>query len=151
MGLTSFLSEENIALHREYLASMRARRKMGLSEGREREINEAILSHELYFSSFAKQRRPCERARRGFGSESAFCYELKSFALTKISGFIYIYPLMRFPYIGYSSRGADVYRARLCIDLFEHAYFLDYAFDLERYLCGALSHLDLSRLDENKD
>lgn len=151
MGLVSFLSEENIALHREYLASMRARRKMGLCEGREREVNEAILSHELYFSSFARQRRPCERARRGFGSESALCYELKCFALTKGSGFLYIVPLSRYPYIGYSSRGADAYRARLCIDLFEHAYFLDYGFDFERYLCCALSHLDLCRLDENKD
>ena len=39
---------------------------------------------------------------------------------------------------------------RLAIDLCEHAYFIEYGFDKERYLEDLLRHLDLSRLKSDE-
>ena len=40
------------------------------------------------------------------------------------------------------------YLPLVCIDVCEHAYFLDYGFDKERYLKSALPYLDITKLLE---
>ena len=41
------------------------------------------------------------------------------------------------------------FRPILALDLCEHAYFIDYAFDKERYLRAALAHFNLEKLDKS--
>ncbi len=113
----------------------------------EKGIEVDIHSHEMYFSSFRRERVHGARVCRGYGSENAFAFELKEYGDLQGACFLYIFPLNRFPFVGFSANPKDAFRAVLCIDLFEHAYFLDYGFDRSAYLTAALSHLDLSVLD----
>ncbi len=147
MGIRCFLSNESLSRHYAYLESLRARKRMEM--GHVRSVETQIRAHELYFSSFRRERMRCERVRRGFGSENAFTYALKEYADGRAADFLYIFPIRRYPYVGYSTDERDAYRAVLSIDLCEHAYFLDYGFERDSYLHAALSHLDLSVLDKD--
>lgn len=151
MGITSFLSEENLSLHREHLSALRLKKRMAENALVAQRIERQILSHELFFSSFRKERVRCERIREGYGSENRFCFSLKEYAEGFHSGFLYIFPLRRFPYVGFGTEEKNLDRAVLAIDLFEHAYFLDYGFDFCAYLEAALAHLDLSKLEAEND
>ena len=166
---TEFLSEENIALHKEYVRQMRL--KYSILESsipalhgadvleisrlrltrRDREDATALLSdialHDIFFSSFAKEKYArSERISREFGSEAAFLNSLFVLCKNSACGFLTV---------DKNSRAKVVLDPRdafcngspmLAIDLFEHAYFLDYGFDRERYLVLCLSYLDLSKL-----
>ena len=112
----------------------------------EKQIENDILSHELYFSSFCNNHIPCPRIREGYQSENRFCFLLSEYVKNIRYGFLYIYPLARYPFVGYGTAEKDLARAVLAIDLWEHAYFLDYGFDFSSYVEAALSHLDFSRL-----
>ena len=146
LGIGCFVSERALSLHREHLASLSARKRMGMQAA---DLDALIRSHEVYFSSFRKERVRCARVTAAYGSENAFAFALKEYAAAKGACFLYIYPLRRFPFVGFSSNERDAFRALLCIDLFEHAYFHDYGFDRESYLLAAISHLDLSVLDKD--
>ena len=147
MGIGSFISEHALSLHREYLSSLMARRTMGMEKGNALDME--IRSHELFFSSFRRDFSRCERACRGYGSENAFLFALSEYAETQKNCFLYIFSRQRYPYVAFSTDGKDAFRAALCVDLFEHAYFLDYGFDKNAYLRAALSRMDLSLLDKN--
>lgn len=146
MGLASFLSEENLSLHREHLSALRLKKQMVASSERQR-IERQIRAHELFFSSFRKERVRCDRVRKGYGSENRFCYLLKEYAESALGGFLYIYPMCGYPFVGFGGKEQHLRRAVLAIDLFEHAYFLDYGFDVSSYIEAALSHLDLGKLN----
>ena len=146
MGIESFLSEENLRLHKEYLEMLKMKKIMSLSK-KERTFTEAeIRAHTLYFSSFRKEHIPCPRIKEGYGSENRFCFILSEHAKDIKSGFLFIYPMAHRPFVGYGTEKKHLDRALLAIDLWEHAYFLDYGFDFSSYLTAALSHLDFSRL-----
>ncbi len=147
MGINCFLSEENLSLHREYLSSLRLKRKMADSRAAQKCIEAEIRSHELYFLSFRKERVRSECIRKGYGSESRFCFLLKEYAEASASDFLYIFLLKHPPFVGFSKDVRFLARAVLAIDLCEHAYFLDYGFDFSAYLLAAIGHLDLSRTD----
>ena len=146
MGIECIVSSETLSLHRAHLDALRAKKRMGLNMSKD--LDADIQSHVLYFSSFCRERMRCERIRKGYGSENAFVFELKEYAERQSACFLYIFPLHRFPYVGFSASAKDIRRTVLCIDLFEHAYFLDYGFDRSAYLTAALSHLDLSVFDK---
>ena len=146
LGLGCFVSERAISLHRDFLASLQAKKRMEVDKNG---LDVQIRSHEVYFSSFRRERGRCARICAAYGSENAFTFAVKEYADTKGACFLYVFPLRRYPYVGFSVNERDAYRAALCIDLFEHAYFHDYGFDRSAYLLAAISHLDLAALDKN--
>ena len=146
MGLRSFVSEESLALHREHLAVLRAKKQMCIENREAKSLALDIRAHELYFSSFCKERVLCPRIKEGYHSENRFCFALTEYAREIQCGYLFIYPIPRFPFVSFGSDGALLHRAALAVDLWEHAYFLDYGFDRDAYLKAALSHLDFSKL-----
>ncbi len=174
-GLITFLTRENIALHKAHLKTLRLKYsileksipalkgaelqdimylKIKKSEREEAlRLKSDIISHEIYFSSFTDKFIPSALVAKHYGSESNFIYEVYKAARGKKTGFIYIYlAAAKKPQISYFSESTPFLsknRPRLAIDLFEHAGFLDYSFDHDRYIENAAAHLNLSRLEEN--
>ncbi len=146
MGIECFVSEESLRIHKEHLCALRMKKEICVSARDASALQASIRSHELYFSSFRKERTPCERIRAGYRSENNFCFELLEYAKRQCLGFLYIYPMVRHPFVGFGTDEKYLSRALLAVDLWEHAYFLDYGFNFASYLEAALSHLDLSRL-----
>ena len=167
--MQSFLSEEEILKHREYLKSLNL--KFSILEksikdaksqieviralsGEERRGAEELFSmislHELFFSSFSDNTSfKNERIARQYGSEAGFLYALYKMGLKSKPSFLSvlrrgerIFPVLSEDYLYLSSLGKPV----LTIDLYEHAYYRDYGFDKEKYLEGALRHLNLAKL-----
>ena len=167
--LTEFLSDGAIALHREYIRQKRLKYsiiesylprikgagvkdilRLGLTR-RDRADVLALLPeitlHEIYFASFSDTRYVrSEAVSHIFGSEAAYLNHL--FALTKNydRGFLTVSrdgtaSVVTDPFDAFV-RGEPI----LAVDLCEHAYFLDYGFDKERYLISCLSYLDLTKI-----
>ena len=144
-ALNSFLSEENIRRHEEYLNNLRLKlsileksdpsaMRIGSQMKREEsELIREIKSHELFFDSFTREQRAGHDRVR---------YEIYCRSLEREYGFLYIY------YDRGIKTSFDMPRVGkcLCIDLFEHCYFLDYGFRKDKFLKNCISHLDLARL-----
>ncbi len=168
-AMRSFLSERNICLHREYLENCRLRLSILEKSGfpiadksyfelcgmRGCEAKEEILHlageiyrHELYFDSFGIGGEGCDCLKERYGSVAGFLYEVERAAIGEAGGFILVYFDGKSPVISHSSR--ELHRRygapRLAVDLAEHAYFIDYGFDKERYVRNAVSHLQLSKI-----
>ena len=164
----NFLSEANVALHKEYLRTLKLKRVIfeksysGISDvGFKREyelniprsekdelfeLNRKIISHELFFSSFGASGRRCEAVKNAYGSEAKFLYVLLCGCLESRGEFMYIF-LDKNGEI----RFTDDYRKlkvipKIAVDLCEHAYFYDFGFDRHEYLRKALSRLDLLKI-----
>ena len=147
-ALNSFLSEENIRRHEEYLNNLRLKlsileksdpsaMRIGSQMKREEsELIKEIKSHELFFDSFTQEQRAGHDRER---------YEIYCKSLERDCGFLYIY-YDRGIKTGFDMPWADKY---LCIDLWEHCYFLDYGFKKDKFLKNCISHLDLARLLDN--
>ncbi len=172
--LRTFLTEENIISHREYMRTLRLRHsiaeksipeikgkslaeleKLRLSQKDRREIipnYREYLAHKLYFSSFCECQRPEPYLKKYYSSTEAFLYEIHLLAMSVDHGFIFISLTERgMPDIFHKTREDRIKTTPvLALDLSEHAYFLDYRFDKEAYVRGAISHLDLSLLDKSK-
>ena len=147
-ALNSFLSEENIRRHEEYLNNLKLKlsiikksdpsvMRIGSQIKREEnDIVKEIRAHELFFDSF------CQEQRAGHDRER---YEIYCRSLEREYGFIYIY----------NDRGIKTrfdlpsVEKCLCIDLYEHCYFLDYGFKKDKFLKNCIGYLDLSRLLDN--
>ena len=173
-ALREFLSEDNLALHHSYMKNKYLKYSI-LKKSREELINtrledipklripideraEAhnllsdIESHKCYFDSFDMCGKRCDNIRRYFGSEERLLYELVELGKATDKSFIYIYSKGdRRAEIKAQSNASAFLRCRpiLALDLCEHAYFLDYAFDKERYLRAAITHLNLEKLDKS--
>ena len=146
MGIECFISEESLRVHKEYLSVLRMKKQACQTRREEKQIENEIRSHELYFDSFRQDCVPCSRIKAGFASENHFCFLLSEYIKNVGSGFLYIYPMPHSPFVGYGIAQKHLLRAVLAIDLCEHAYFIDYGFDFSAYVRAALSHLDFSRL-----
>ena len=87
-----------------------------------------------------------------YGSEASFLYGLFKLCRAQSFGFVFISldRRKRPTVISYDPARPIIPRLPpiLAVDLCEHASFLDYGFERERYLEGAISHLDLSKLSE---
>ena len=172
--MTEFLSEENLALHREYLRTCSLKYSIleksirGISRKQVTEIlgmrlpraqrNDVLALlpeielHELYFKSFCdiknvRSSLVCER----FVSEAGFLNYLYRLGMGLDHGFVTVNVkgdkiecMATDDYASCYTTGIPV----LAIDLCEHAYFYDYGFDKSGYLINALPYIDLTRIDE---
>ena len=171
--LLEFLSEDNLNLHLSHLKNASLQysileksvdglsglsvRDMSRSGLKRAERDEAfaklsyIESHRNYFDSFAHLTKKCDAVRKCFGSEEKFLYEVFECARYESHGFVYVYlDSRRKPKIEFA-KPSDAYvkfSPVLALDLYEHAYFLDYAFEKEKYLRSAISRLDIEKLDK---
>ena len=168
-AMRSFLSERNLSLHKEYLKNCRLRLSILEKSGfpianksyfelcgmRNCEAKAEILKlageiyrHELYFDSYGIGGESCDCLKARYGSLAGFLYEVERTAMREEGGFSLIYFDGNSAVIGHSSR--ELHRRygapRLAIDLDEHAYFIDYGFDKERYVKAAVSHLQILKL-----
>lgn len=167
--ITDFLSDENIALHKEYLRQMRLKYSILESsipalcgagvggvmrlrlERRDRDdalsLLPGIVLHEIFFTSFSAVLYPRSSVlAKKYGSEATFLNELYRLSINAAYGFLVVDrgggASVVTDYLG-AFRYADPV---LALDLCEHAYFLDYGFDRERYLVSALSYFDLTKI-----
>ena len=170
-AMRCFLSERNISLHLEYLENCRLRfsilaksgsdiagkRYPELSSMRLGDAKDEILMlsreicyHEAYFASFGNGGAALPEACGEYRSVASLLYELECRAMAEEGGFLLIFRDRDRVRLAHSS---EHYNSRLgepclALDLAEHAYFLDYAFDKLSYVRAALLRLDLSRADK---
>jgi superoxide dismutase len=175
-ALYTFLSESNVKRHLDYLNTLKLRLSileksipkikgkelreilsMNIPKSQKEEIiplSLEILSHKLYFSSFTAEPKPSPTIRKYYFSESGFCYEMLKAAKNYTQGYLYIFKDKRGKPCFNITSAPDLFffdlTPILLIDLYEHAYFTDYGFEKESYIKGALSRLDLFRLDCTK-
>ncbi len=170
-----FISERNLEMHKEYLNELtlkyrifeksyeelcgadlqgilRARIPIGEREEAARLYSE-ILAHRLFFSSFGERNPKSERIKKEYGSVSGFLFDVFSKAKTVDGGFLFIYEdrgrivsSIERELVGILKRKKSI----LALDLYEHAYFYDYAFKREDYIMNAISYLDLTKIDNNE-
>ena len=170
--MNEFLSDENITRHREYIRMQRLKYSIFESsfpelvgadfsracrvrlKHRDRTDALSLLSniemHDIFFSSFSSSPYPrSKRISKQYGSESGFLNEVYGICMGAIFGFIAVYDLKGEVNIRAFERCEEALtfgRPTLAIDVCEHAYFMDYGFDKERYLIGALPYLDIGRI-----
>ena len=167
-----FLSEDSVARHKEHVRQIHLRYSiLQKSETifKNRDIREIpwqklpsdlrseaysylseIELHDAFFSSFTDLTfLPLPENCLGYGNAQQLLNHLYRLGKEGVGGFAVVYKVGRKilvkrllpPY-----RELLTIRPLLALDLAEHAYFPDYAFDMERYLLAALPHLDVSRL-----
>ena len=167
--ITEFLSEENIALHKEYVRQKRLKYSilqssfpklcdadvkelfgMRLSRRDRRDalaLLPEIILHDVFFTSFCEEKyERSSLVASLYGSEAAYLNELYKLAKNSSVGFLIIGRGARFSAVTDYADALRYERPLLALDLCEHAYFLDYGFDRERYLVNALSQLDLKKI-----
>lgn len=170
-GLNCFLSEDNIRRHREFLNTARLKLSiLNKSDGRlkgitlgeakrlrgDRSLREelcsllwCINSHEAYFDSFRVN--PYVNPRKKSISEKLL-YHIYSLGMNRDYGFICISAEgdnVKLSFSDGNNRLDNFDDKILCLDLYEHAYFLDYGFNKDKYLKNAISHLDIGRVLDN--
>lgn len=170
--MLSFFSDENIEIHKSFERVKKMRYSIleksiigikgkNISEIsgqklKKRDKNDVLLLlsdislHTIFFASFADNTfTSSDAVRASFGSEASFLNELFVRCMEIDHGFVCVYNIN-----GKISVGGGTDLQRLClpylpdlsIDVCEHAYFLDYGFDKERYLRAALPYLDIAKL-----
>lgn len=170
--MNRFLSEENIALHREYVKGKRLKYSIIESslpqlKGKEiRDIHRMKISlrdkcdavdlmseirlHDIFFSSFSDVRYPrCQTLVGEYGSEANFLNLLYRRALAHPYGFLLVYAQcgrVEIDAVYDFPRAFEKKEPTLAIDVCEHSYFMDYGFDKERYLVSMLPYLDIAKL-----
>lgn len=170
--MREFLSEENIDLHREYLRNMKLKysiltdsipslrdagfKHIGRMKMTDRDRRDAlglfseIRMHDVFFSSFSSTRfLPSALAARCFGSEASLLNEIYRQALLLPYGFASVYVVGGRPCVRGSISSEELLSYGdpvLAIDVSEHAYFMDYRFDKDRYLVCALPYLDMTKI-----
>lgn len=171
-AMLRFLSRDSILSHMDYMKNLSLKysiieksypalsgRDIFKIRGRElprsvrdeaEELMREILSHKIYFNSFAENLAPCPEIRKLYPSEDSFCYEVLSLARACDGGFIYVFSGGgSSPRILHSSKTPRVFEREaptLALDLSEHAYFADYGFERDNYLKSAVARLDINKL-----
>lgn len=168
-----FISEENYSMHVEYVNALKVKlsaltkivpaldRPEALSakrRTRDRELLNGIKLigeirlHEACFKSFGE--REFQRsvgAERAFGSSAELLGRLCKLAIGIPYGFVGVTVDKKrrinvFSLTDFAQLESSVTPV-LAVDVCEHAYFMDYGFDKERYLKRALAYLSVERLD----
>lgn len=169
-----FLSEDNVIMHKEYVRTKKLQYSIleksipGLYGKSVNEILTMRLGtrdksdalrlltdislHELFFTSFGDvQYERSDLIRSLYGSEGQFLNEMYRACLDIEYGFtvallrgrdVRIYSANE--YVTLFELGVPV----LAVDVCEHAYFLDYGFDKEKYLTNALVRLNIGKIDK---
>ena len=175
--MNRFLSEESIALHKEYVRQRRVKYSIIESSvealrgaqirdvyrlrisSRDRHDALALLTeielHELFFSSFCERLYPrSSLVASAYGSEADFLNLIYRMALELPYGFVLIYLIGGRLEVRGLTDTQDAFRTyspTLAIDVCEHVYFTDYGFDKARYLSTALPYLDFTRLSVSRN
>ena len=109
-----------------------------------------ILLHEVYFNSFSnKEHMPSLSIREYFLSESNFMNQIYGMAMSVSTGFVGVWQKggkpQLFSLVDYREglQGKPI----LALDVCEHAYFGDYAFNKERYVRDALKYINTQVFD----
>ena len=107
------------------------------------------LAHELYFRSFGQTAQIPDIVKKRYSSLEGFLYEMYLIASKKESGFVFVFLEDNGELSIVHSNDVRRVKAppRIALDISEHAYFLDYRFEKDRYLRSALSNLNFSLLD----
>lgn len=171
-GILTFLSQDNLTLHTSYIKRLKHKLSIleksyeGIKGKSIRELMRAKLpsdiktealellsdieSHKLFFDSFTDKHNKCNVIRGLYPSEESFLYEVYEKAMRSHGDFLYILLDTREHPLTVCDVGLlelyPRYTPKLCIDLSEHSYFLDYGFEREGYIRAAVSHLDLIKL-----
>ena len=170
-----FLSEENVLCHKDFLKEIKLKlsvlekscpaikgldlkdvSSLKLSREDKREalkLKSEIMLHELYFESFSDKFYSCEAARKFYGSEANFLYEIEREILKHDeSGFLIVFfdtkKRLSFEFSNNFLEKLMNYTPILAIDLWEHAYFKDFGFDRKRYVKCALSQLNFDKIND---
>ena len=161
-----FLSKESLNLHLSYLNDLKLKYSIlekslpcekvrnfrsslcDLKRDAQR-LRREISLHEIYFSSFSEKKRKCEFLKRYYSSKEAFLYEIYIKAKSCASSFLTITVGKTGKPFVCETENLDSLEPCLALDLSEHAYFSDYAFNRDEYVRRALSYIDFSKL-ENK-
>jgi superoxide dismutase len=170
-GMECFLSEDAIELHKAYLNNLKLRysvlekcypeikgksiQQLGRIKSirREEKIIEAkgeIICHELFFNSFGSPYQSSKNAREQYRSEACFLYEMQELASNNYVKYIIAYTdygKIKIKAINRFFEMQSISNPVLSLDVCEHAYFMNYAFDKEKYIKSALSYVNLSQLD----
>ena len=171
LGIERLISDRALDMHKEHvrdlklrlsileksypeLAASECRDIMRLRSKYKREavfLKCEIKMHELFFSSFGEGYQRSSKIKEQFGSESGFLYEILSFARDKKCDYILI-SLTKRERIAFNFGASELLLSDgvplLCIDLCEHAYFLDFGFQREEYLKRVLPYLNLAAIDK---
>ena len=169
-GIDFVLSEKTLNLHRDYLKKQKLRysiwekafpqisgkcafeiAKMKIRDKRDIiSLKCDIMCHELYFASFGKEYQSSIAARNKYRTESSFLYEIYEKSRCEKQGFLIIgMSGGRIEYtVGEENEILKITNPLLAVDLYEHAYFLDFGFDMDLYLNKILPMLNLSFLDK---
>ena len=171
-ALNCFLSEDNIKEHLDHLRTLRLKYsvlvksfqelegralmellKMPINKNVKEEAVELlwqINSHELFFDSFTDNPLSTNSIRKQNVSKERFLYDIMTYAQDKDYGFLYVYKDKQNNIVNLFTDHYDgafaKYQPILCIDLYEHTYFLDYRFKKDKFLRNALAYFDLGRL-----
>ena len=173
----TFLSETALTIHQDYIkkkklqfsifessfpfmkgAKFRDILHMKLSVKDKREalfLSSQIELHDAYFSSFVDERFVRSMlVEKQYGSEAALLNEIYRIAMERDFGFITVSLVGENIEVAFADRLSGPYipdGLALAIDLYEHAYFMDYGFDKGKYLLSCLPYLDLGRLSHKID
>ena len=172
-----FLSEESIALHKEYVRDLKLRYSILeksidgikgkncneiLSLRLERDCARDIMMllpeielHNMFFSSFSiNANNTSSVVRKQYGNESEFLSEMYKAGMSLNHGFLAVLQnrskleiLPVFDYFDVVGKG----RLVIALDICEHVYFSDYGFNKKAYLINAIRYLNLSRIDLTKN
>ena len=171
-AINSFVSEEALFLHREYLNTLKLKysvieksipqiQNMSVRDIVKKRnlrykdeiiaLRSDILCHELFFDSFSDKYQSSEAVRKAYRTEASFIYELLE--MGKEGNLKFLVVCIEGGVVGVrglceASQIMKIANPMLCIDLCEHSYFLDYGFSKEKYLLNLLPHLKLSVLDD---
>ena len=171
----NFLSRENVLRHKEYLKELKlkysvleksypelsglsfreiAKARVSLDKRLEcLELKSKIILHELYFDSFCESFRPSPYVKELFGSEATFLYEIeREVSKSEEYGFLVVFSdrknKLKFELLDDYTELLLNSTPHLTIDLYEHAYFLDYGFSRKKYVKAALAQLNLNKIND---
>ena len=160
-----FLSEENLMLHKREVDTARAKlsvyekslpeirekdarwvRSMRIDADYKREIlrlKRYIMLHKVYFSSFSDRNTSVPEIKKYYPSRESLIFECKEMLRQKKHGFLCFFKTRGAPKISVLDEESTslLDPPTLAVEISEHAYFLDYAFERDRYLSASLERL----------
>lgn len=170
-AMTTFLSEDNILIHKEYMRTLRLRHSIfekSIPEIKDKSVLEIekmrlepsvksdilhnlkeYCAHYLYFNSFGPTGSIPKIIKKCYSSVESFLYEVYLVASKNDGGFVYVFSdgNNTIKILHSDDIRKKLSLPRLAIDISEHAYFLDYRFEKDKYIRSAISNLNISLLD----